>query len=188
MAMSVCTKIPITPLNKPLKSTMVCLTIPETLWFTNIFPSNRVLKWSPSPTLRQIHIATSKKIEKHTITSVGFYFFPFFPYFRSGDCCIAWTKYASFGCSNQNLDEQMPPGDFHAWFHHLCFITDSQFEKWLPHPFLSYGLYHHEWIVIRCYNPYLSMTKNPYLSMVLWLSWISYGGLSSLINPLDILI
>jgi hypothetical protein len=78
---------------------MVCLTIAETLWFTNIFPSNRVLKWS-----RQIHIATSKKIEKHTttITTVGFYFFPFF--FPLFDLEIA----ALLEKSMRLLDEQIP--------------------------------------------------------------------------------
>ena len=73
-------------------------------WFTNIFPSNRVLKWSPSPTLRQIHIATSKKIEKtyHYNYNCRILFFPiFFPLF---DLEIA----ALLEKSMRLLDEQIP--------------------------------------------------------------------------------
>ena len=79
--------------------TMVCLTIAETLWFTNIFPSNRVLKWS-----RQIHIATSKKIEKtyHYNYNCRILLFPiFFPLF---DLEIA----ALLEKSMRLLDEQIP--------------------------------------------------------------------------------
>ena len=129
-------------MNKPLiKFTMVCLTIPETLWFTNIFPSGRVLKWS-----RQIHIATSKKIEKtYHYNSVGFYFFPFFPSFRSGDCCIAWKKYASFGWANS------------TW-RFSCLVSPPVFHHGLP--------------ILKMVTPSI---------FIIW-------GLSSLINPLDILI
>lgn len=134
--------------------TMVCLTIAETLWFTNIFPSNRVLKWS-----RQIHIATSKKIEKHTttITTVGFYFFPFFSLFsiwRLLHClkkvCVFWMSkfHWRFSCL-------VSPPVFHHGLPILKMLSPSIFIIW--------GL--SSWM--DSYNPYLSMTRNPYLSMVL---------------------